>query len=105
MDCPNSTESGCLCPEHNRGLLAFTVSDEHHTLLASALDQLRDRETTTLRVLTFDPEPPDNVVQLERACDGTYECECADCLAVIADRVRRGIKRSHALPIKWKRAA
>jgi hypothetical protein len=101
MDCPNSTESGCLCVEHDRGLLAFTVNDEHHTLLLAALDRFREPQTTPLRVV--EPEPS-NVVVL-RPCDGSYECECAACLAVVAARVARGIKRSHALPIKWKRAA
>lgn len=93
-----------MCPQHHRGLLDFTVNDEHHTQLSTVLDQLREPETTTLRVLTFEPHLPDNLVELPVACNGSMVCECAECAAVIAGRIKQGVRPSHSLPIKRKAA-
>lgn len=64
---------------------------------------------TRLNVLTFNPTPPDNLVQLPLdntvACDDTYRCQCAGCTLERARAIQRGVRPSQPLPIKVKRAA
>jgi hypothetical protein len=108
VSCPNSAPH-CSCGEHALGLLAFTVNDEHRTSLSSALDLLRGPQTTTLSVLTFDPEPAPNLVQLTVQCDDSYDCRCAVCVAERARRVQNGGRRADdpfgGMPVKIRRAA
>lgn len=58
-----------------------------------------------LRILTADPQPPDNLVALPMPCDGTMTCECPACDAEKAFRVRRGIRSAAGQPWHAKKAA
>jgi hypothetical protein len=66
-------------------------------------------DETQLRVLTFDPQPPSNLVQLPLdntiPCSGTYICDCAGCQIERQRAAQRGVRPSQPLPIKRKRAA
>jgi hypothetical protein len=60
-----------------------------------------------LRVLTFDPEPPSNMIPLDNTieCTGGYLCRCAGCQIDRRRAAQRGVRPSQPLPIKHKHAA
>ena len=60
----------------------------------------------TLRVLTFDPEQPDNLVVLDgiTPCTDQYDCPCPACKLDRARRIKRGVRPSQPLPFKRKAA-
>lgn len=87
----------CRCPEPTAddGLLAYTVDCAHYEQLARALKAIaRKPKTAVLRVLTTDPEPPSNLVDLAApVCDGSLVCDCPECVQDRAERVKKGIRR------------
>lgn len=92
MICPNSTASGCRCPDHHPGLLATAKTDP--VGLAAALDRIAGKPTATLRVLTTDPAP-ENLIPLPsdpKPCDGSMCCVCKACEKERATRVRSGVR-------------
>jgi hypothetical protein len=105
MNCPNSTASGCRCPEHHPGLLEYSSQPDQ---LLAALLPLAEKQSNrvTLRVLTTDPSPA-NLVRIDEmiACDGSMTCICQQCADERAARVRRGVRESDGLPIKIRKAA
>lgn len=90
MHCPNSTASGCRCPEHHPGLMAHSPTPADYAL---ALELLRPAKTT-LRVLTM---PLDNTPR----CDGTMVCPCESCIRERVTRRPRTIRQ----PWQTRRAA
>lgn len=58
-------------------------------------------DRATLRILTTDPEPPDNLVVFDvPACTGAMTCPCPACQAERFKLVRRGVRASTPLPIR-----
>lgn len=75
MGCPNSTEAGCRCPEHDPGLMEHTHDIGRY---AQALEPLRGPTVTSI--------PHGTIV-----CDGRdMTCRCAACATERAQRVRAG---------------
>lgn len=60
-----------------------------------------------LRTLTFDPEPPDNLIVLDAtgSCQGGYLCDCAGCVLEKARRQRAGVRGGGRQPWQHRRAA
>ncbi len=95
--CPNSTESGCRCPDHAPGLMA------HAKDIAAYEAALRTVRPTTLHVVTFgdrDREPVVDPTEHEEPCVGGYTCPCSKCADDRAKAVRRGVRR---LPNTYQR--
>lgn len=66
MSCPNTSATGCKCPEHALGLMAYSPNPVKY---AAALASL---QPTRLRVVTMPPERrPD--------CTDAMTCDCVDC--------------------------
>lgn len=59
-----------------------------------------------LRVLTFDPEPPDNLISLNGTveCNDRYDCLCARCHLDRVVALRRGVRPSRPIPVRRKAA-
>lgn len=81
--CPNSTASGCRCPEHALGLMAYARDMQAY---AAALEP---SQPTRLRVVTMpaDDERPN--------CRGTMTCPCEACEL---DRQRSKVIQQAARP-------
>jgi len=77
MDCPNSTESGCRCIEHDQGLRHYAKDKAGFDLILDAMRPPR------LSVVTL---PPSDVVSLESRCDETMTCPCRKCSKERASR-------------------
>jgi hypothetical protein len=88
--CPNSTESGCRCPDHAPGLAAFAADPVAYE---AALEPLR--RPVRLHVVTgFSGDP---------ACNGSMTCPCPRCGRERASRAAQGA--GNASPFKVRRAA
>ena len=68
--CPNSTASGCKCPEHALGLAAHAPDQ------AAYLAALRRIAKPARRRLAAVPTPAD---QRPAGCAGTMTCPCSTC--------------------------
>ena len=79
--CPNSTESGCRCPQHAIGLKSYSPDPDAYQ---AALDVA---QPTRLRVVTAGP-PVDTP-----ACDGRLTCRCPGCEAERARIIKAGPRR------------
>lgn len=79
--CPNSTESGCLCVEHHPGLTA------HHPGLRVITDAIAGR--TTLRVVTMPPEPE---LHDPATCERMV-CDDPACIAANARRTAQHVRQ------------
>lgn len=92
--CPNSSESGCRCPQHDSGLAAHAADpDAYERALASVRGSLR------LSVVTLGPT-------VEVPCTGGMLCGCKRCSAATAARVRRGAEGGgRSSPFKVRRVA
>lgn len=102
MPHPHGDTCRCPAPTIHDGLLAYTVDCDHYDSLRAALAKV-----VKLRVLTTDPQPPDNLVRLPsdpQACSGEMVCPCLSCQAERSQRVRRGVRPSQPLPFKRKAA-
>lgn len=88
---PHGQACRCPTPGPDGGLLAYTVDCDHYTQLAAALARV-----ATLRVTTFDPAPPANLVALPtvKPCDGSMTCCCERCGRERAQRVRNGVHQA-----------
>lgn len=74
MSCPNSTESGCRCPLHHPGLLAYVAPERREALL---------------NVLTGFQEPRLRLVEpAVDPCAGTMTCGCGECRKDRAARLK-----------------
>jgi hypothetical protein len=101
----------CACPQPpdtTGGLLAYTIDCDHYAQLSDALAQIADQPNDArLRALTFGPTP-DNVVTLHDTpvCTGRLDCPCADCRAIVAKRVRQGVRqhKHDGIPIRRRPA-
>lgn len=67
--CKNSTESGCRCPDHDPGLMAYAPDPDAYAQALTAM------QPTRLRIVTPGPPPA------EPECSGGYTCTCPDCLS------------------------
>lgn len=76
--CPNSTESGCRCPEHDPGLAVHAADAAAYE---RALEPLRG--PVRLSVVTLGPNA-------EQPCTGTMTCGCPACAKATAHLARRG---------------
>lgn len=78
MKCPNSAATGCRCPEHHLGLMAYAPDPQAYA------EQLERAQPVRLRVVTMGRD--------ERvACTGTMTCSCEDCVMDRASRNRGGL--------------
>jgi hypothetical protein len=91
--CPNSTQSGCRCPEHDPGLMAFARDPVTY---AAALAPCRP--AVKLRVVTMPPHA-------ERPCDGTMTCSCQRCIRDRGSRRAEGERPQPWQPRRSRRAA
>lgn len=57
---------------------------------------MSDATSARLRVLTFEPNPPDNQITLDatQPCSGGYTCLCAGCHLERQRRLRTGVRPS-----------
>ena len=108
---PHPHGPACTCPPlpPDAGLLAHTITCDHHAELAATLARIAAAPSTaTLRVLTADPEPPAGLVSLPadaKRCDGTLTCPCDACGRDRAECVKRGVRASEPIPIRRRRIA
>jgi hypothetical protein len=93
--CPNSTESGCRCPDHAPGLAAYAPDPVAYE---AALEPLRP---VRLHVVTT------GVPVEEPSCNGSMTCSCKRCVGDRASRTAHGGVRQpwEPRPARERRAA
>lgn len=111
MPRPHDGSCRCPAPEFGDGLLNFTVDCDHYDALSSLLSGLSPAAAVRLSAL-----PKGTPVALrsgevrllfgdERSCSGEMTCDCGKCAEERAARIRRGVRPSQELPVKYRRAA